>query len=95
VLAAHDPDESIGLTAQHTGDIDLLITDVVMPGMGGAELADQIAQSRPLTKILYMSGYTEDAITHRGVVSSDVAFLQKPFTPSALAAKVRELLDAE
>ena len=95
VLAAHDPDESLLLTARHTGNIDLLITDVVMPGMGGAELASWIAESRPQTRVLYMSGYTEDAIAHRGITSSGVAFLQKPFTPSALAAKVRSLLDGD
>jgi CheY-like chemotaxis protein len=93
VLTAHDPDESVLLTARHTGDIDLLITDVVMPGMGGAELATWIAEARPLTKVLFMSGYTEDTIADRGITATDVAFLQKPFTPSALAAKVRELLD--
>jgi len=93
VLAAHDPDESLMLTARHTGEIDLLITDVVMPGMDGAELAAWIGESRPQTKVLYMSGYTEDTIAHRGIASSDATFLQKPFTPSALAAKVRDLLD--
>jgi two-component system cell cycle sensor histidine kinase/response regulator CckA len=93
VLTAHAPDECMLISARHDGDIDLLITDVVMPGMGGPELAVWIAQSRPGTQVLYISGYTEDTIAHRGITASDAAFLQKPFTPSALATKVRNLLD--
>ena len=73
--------------------IPLLITDVVMPGMGGRELAERLAASHPEMRVLYMSGYTDDAVAGQGVVAGAVAFLQKPFTAAVLARKVRELLD--
>jgi PAS domain S-box-containing protein len=72
--------------------IDLVITDVVMPGMSGRELAEQLSQSRPETKVLYLSGYTEDAITTEGTIEAGKAFLQKPFTLQNLSRKVREVL---
>ncbi|HEY2329276.1 MAG TPA: response regulator, partial [Verrucomicrobiae bacterium] len=85
------------LTLAHqptTGHIDLLFTDVVMPHMSGKELADRVRALFPQTKILFTSAYTEGAIVHQGVLNEGVALLQKPFTPSALADKVREILDA-
>jgi PAS domain S-box-containing protein len=78
----------------HTTPIQLLITDVIMPHMGGKDLAEQLRTVRPDTKVLYMSGYTDDALTHHGVLESGVALLEKPFTPTRLAYKVREVLDA-
>ncbi len=76
------------------GHIDLLFTDVAMPHMSGKELADRVEASHPHTKILFTSAYTESAIAHQGVLNKGVSLLQKPFTPSALARKVREVLDA-
>jgi len=93
VLEAPDPRNGLALSAAHPGRIHLLITDVVLPQMNGAALADQIVQERPGTKVLYMSGYTDKAIVHHGVLGQDKAFLQKPFTPDLLARKVREVLD--
>jgi PAS domain S-box-containing protein len=94
VLGAGHPDEALLANVRHDGPIDLLITDVVMPGMGGKELAAWITQKRDNTRVLYISGYTEDAIVRHGVLQPDAAFLQKPFAPSALAHKVRQVLDA-
>jgi DNA-binding NtrC family response regulator len=70
-----------------------LLTDVVMPEMSGKDLVDSISGRRPGMKVLYMSGYTPDAIVHQGVLEPGTHLLQKPFTPSALASKVREMLD--
>jgi PAS domain S-box-containing protein len=93
VLEAHHGAEAIELSNQHAGPIHLLVTDVVMPQMSGRELAQRLATLRPDLKVLYMSGYTDDAIVRHGVLASGIAFLSKPFTPDALALKVRELLD--
>lgn len=93
VLEAADPQESLKLLKKHNGSIDLLLTDVVMPGMSGRSLALNLSALSPKTKVLYMSGYTDDAIIHHGVLEKGTHFLQKPFTPEALANKVREVLD--
>jgi CheY-like chemotaxis protein len=71
---------------------DLLVTDVVMPQMGGRELADRLQETRPGTKVLYISGYTEDAIGTAGILDAGTAFLQKPFTTVALSRKVAEVM---
>jgi CheY-like chemotaxis protein len=92
--AAANGIEALSLKQQrHVGHIDLLFTDVVMPHMSGKELADRVRSLNPHTKILFTSAYTENSIVHQGVLDKDVALLQKPFTPSALARKVREVLD--
>jgi nitrogen-specific signal transduction histidine kinase/ActR/RegA family two-component response regulator len=88
--------EALNVTHQRaTGHIDLLFTDVVMPHMSGKELSDRIQALFPLTKILFTSAYTENAIVHQGVLNPGVTLLQKPFTPSSLANKVREVLDRD
>jgi PAS domain S-box-containing protein len=93
VLDARGGDEAIRLCRELGGPIDLLLTDVVMPETSGREVAERLTKLRPATCVLYMSGYTDDAIVHHGVLDSDVEFIQKPFTPIALAQKVREVLD--
>jgi FixJ family two-component response regulator len=77
-----------------TPSIDLLLTDVVMPGASGPELTKQLVEQRRAFKVMYMSGYTADAISHHGVLKPGIAFLHKPFTAEALGRKIREVLDA-
>jgi two-component system, cell cycle sensor histidine kinase and response regulator CckA len=94
VLAAANGVEALNLTHQPgTGHIDLLFTDVVMPQMSGKELSDRIHSLHPNTKVVFASAYTENAIVHQGVLDDGVVLLQKPFTPLALALKLREVLD--
>jgi two-component system cell cycle sensor histidine kinase/response regulator CckA len=92
VLEAMRGDEALRLCEQHAGAIDLLLTDVVMPGMNGRELAQRIVALRPEIKVLLMSGYMDDAVVRHGVSDGSIALLRKPFTPGALAGKVREVL---
>ena len=94
LLIAANGQEALALAAPANCHIDLMITDVVMPNMGGRELANRLAQSRPQMRVLYLSGYTEDAIVHQGVLDPGTLFLQKPFSLDALAGKVREILEA-
>jgi len=95
VLLANGGDEAIKLANQHENRIDLLITDVVMPKISGKEVAEQLKKIHPETKVLFMSGYTDEAIVHHGIVDSNIAFIQKPFSEYTLAHKIREALDAE
>src|SRR5207249_123584 len=92
ILAAQDGTEALRVTEQHPGPIDLLVTDVVMPGISGRELAQRLSATRPAARVLFLSGYTDDAIVRHGVLEAEVEFLQKPFSPLALAQKVREVL---
>ena len=92
VVEAEDGHTALELAALHAGPIHLLITDVVMPGISGRELADRVQQLRPGIKILFMSGYTDQAVVHHGILETDAVLLQKPFTITTLAAKLREML---
>jgi CheY-like chemotaxis protein len=94
VLEAGDGQEALRVAGQHRGPIHLLLTDVVMPGLGGRQLVEQLSALHPEMKVLYVSGYPDDAVLRHGVREGEVHFLQKPFSPSALARKVREVLDA-
>ena len=93
VLEVRSGKEAFQVSGRHKGSINLLVTDVVMPGMSGRELAERLAPYRPDMKVLYMSGHTDDAIVRHGVLEEKVAFLQKPFTPTVFLRKVREVLD--
>jgi CheY-like chemotaxis protein len=93
VIEARNGPEALLLSERHQGPLDLLLTDVVMPRMSGRELAERLAPLRPSMSVLYMSGYTDDAIIRHGVLGADTAFLQKPFTPATLVQRVRETLD--
>ncbi len=94
VLVAPDGPGAIALARRHPTPIDLLLTDVIMPGMHGRELAEALQRDRPGMRVLFMSGYTEDEVLHRGISTDALAFIAKPFTPDALAARVRDVLDA-
>jgi PAS domain S-box-containing protein len=93
VLVAENGPTVEKICAQHKEGIDLLLTDVVMPGISGREVAKQVTARWPGVKVLFMSGYTENSIIHHGVLDDGTFFLAKPFTPSALTNKVREVLD--
>ena len=93
VVEAGNGEEGLRLAQQHDGKIDLVLTDVVMPVMGGKEMADALRTSHPETKVLFTSGYTEDALGHHGVLRPGILFLPKPYLTATLARKVREVLD--
>ena len=92
VLIAAGADEALRLFEQNAS-IDVLLTDVVMPGSSGPELTRQLVERRPALNVIYMSGYTEDAIVQHGVINPGIAFLHKPFTAESLGRKIREALD--
>ncbi len=94
VLEASNGAEALERAEAHQGTLHLVVTDVIMPEMGGAELVERMKHVHPEAKVLYVSGYADDALGQRGIVPGDEAFLAKPFTPEALARKVREILDA-
>jgi DNA-binding response OmpR family regulator len=91
-LVARDGEEALRASAQHPGPIHLLLTDVVLPRTSGPKLAASLAATRPELRILYMSGFTESAVMHHGVLDPGTEFIQKPFSPQALGAKVEEVL---
>ena len=92
VLEASDGPEALRVAQRYRGRIDLLVADVVLPKMGGCEVAARLTALRPGLRVLYLSGHTEDAVAQHGVLAQEVAFLQKPFAALALAQKVREAL---
>jgi len=93
VLTAANGQEALRSSERHEGTIQLLLTDVIMPGMSGRELADHVTRKRPSMKVLFMSGYTEDELGQHGLLDPGVTLLRKPFLPEALVEKVREILD--
>jgi CheY-like chemotaxis protein len=95
VLEAQGGEAAIQMMTEHPGEVDLLLSDVVMPEMSGRTLAETLAAQHPELKVLFVSGYTDDAIVRHGVLQAEVAFLQKPFTMGALARKLREVLEGE
>jgi two-component system cell cycle sensor histidine kinase/response regulator CckA len=95
VLDAQDGAQAVLVSEDYEEDIHLLLTDVVMPQVGGRDLADRLLASRPNVRVLYVSGYTEDATLHLGVLEDDIAFLQKPVTPDTLLRKIREVLEPD
>jgi CheY-like chemotaxis protein len=93
VFTAAGGPEALRICQAHEGQIDLLLSDVVMPEMGGALVHERVRELRPDIRVLYMSGYTDDAIVRHGILQGELAFISKPFTPYSLARRVREVLD--
>jgi CheY-like chemotaxis protein len=93
ILEAASGPAAIEMARQHTGQIHLLLTDVIMPGMSGRELAEAVAASRAGIKLLYMSGYTDELVTQQGILSPGLHLLEKPFTRESLLSRVRAVLD--
>ena len=94
VLPAPDGPSALEIAREFRGPIHLLLTDVVMPGMHGRALADALLTTRPETRVLFASGYTDDTVLLRGIRVDELSFIQKPFTPDQLSRRVREVLDA-
>ena len=93
VLEAEDSGSCLETLRAHQGPLDLLLTDLVMPGLNGRELHEEVKSLFPKVKVLYMSGYTEEIVTHRGVLEEGIPFIQKPFSVHSLTTRVREVLE--
>jgi CheY-like chemotaxis protein len=94
VTVAEHPQQALDLPVERLQETRLLVTDVVMPGLDGRALADELLRRHPALRVLFVSGYTQDALAERGVMDSGIEFLPKPFTPAMLLGRVREVLDA-
>src|SRR6202035_20113 len=95
VLSASNAEEAVSIAAAHAGAIQLLVTDVIMPGQNGRVLAERLVASYPGIKVLYISGYTDSFIAGHGILDPDAILLNKPFTEEALIHKVRDVLDSK
>jgi DNA-binding response OmpR family regulator len=95
VIATATGSEAVATARAHAGPVHVMVTDVVLPDGSGREVARQVLGSRPSVRVLYMSGYTEDAIVHHGVLEPGLSFIQKPFTADALVRRIREVLVAD
>ena len=93
IITATDGRDALRRAKEHEGAIHLMLSDVVMPGMSGRVLSEQLCALRPMLKVLFMSGYTDDDVMRRGILDRRTAFLEKPFTPEQLVGKVRDVLD--
>jgi DNA-binding response OmpR family regulator len=93
VLEGPTPEEALAVAGSYSAPISLMLTDVILPRMSGPQIAEALRSSRPDTRVLFMSGYTDDAIGHHGILAPGVHFLQKPFTSESLLHKVRDVLD--
>ncbi len=94
VFDAENAQRALEVAQTHSQPIDLMITDIVMPGLNGRELAERLSRSNPKMKVLFMSGYTDDKAVRRGVVDANLAFIQKPFTPESLVRKIKTVLES-
>lgn len=95
VLVSQNPSDVAVICEKHSGQIHLLLTDLILPGINGRDVAKHVGTLRPDTKVLFMSGYTDDALIHTQGFDKEFAFLQKPFSSGTLGTKIREVLDAE
>jgi CheY-like chemotaxis protein len=93
VLTASNGEEALRISQEHDGEIRLLLTDVILPGMNGRQIANMLVERNPSLKVLYCSGYTEDTIVHHGVLEPHIHFISKPFSIPALSQKIRSILD--
>jgi response regulator RpfG family c-di-GMP phosphodiesterase len=95
ILEAENGEKALNIGETHEGPIHLLLTDVVMPVMSGSDLSEKLQSIRPETRVIYMSGYTDNAIVHHGILKQKINFIEKPFSPESLSKKVRQVLDGE